>query len=218
MNSECPQRISVSRFIDHELTEQERASLNEHFGTCADCRRELAELNRLRSSLACLAADVAAKAKVLKTISRDGRVNRFTRQKLAVPFPVAAAVLLLLGISVFCNAYLGLLRKPNGQVDRRNIERVELRSPVAPGAVAEVAGSGGDVSSPGRLAGTVKTEALHAKGAVQAAAPGAPSAKSYLLSLESEEGTVRFVTNTEYRLYPIPKIIVGSRVNHSEAR
>jgi anti-sigma factor RsiW len=218
MNSDCPQRISVSQFVDNELTEQERVSLNEHLVTCTACKEELAELNRLRSSLACLTADPTVKVNILKSLPRDGQVARFTRQKLAVPLPIAAAILLLLGISVCGNAYLGLRQKANGQTDRKNIERAGLQSPAAPGAVAGGTGAPGDVSRPGRQITAVKPDISPAKSALQTAPSGSASAKSYVLALESEEGTVRFVTNTEYRLYPVPKIIVGSRVNSSEAR
>jgi hypothetical protein len=218
MNSDCPQRISVSQLVDNELTEQERASLIEHIGTCTVCKAELDELNRLRSSLACLAADAAVKASMRKSLPRDGQVARFVRQKLAVPLPIAAAILLLLGISVCGNAYLGLRQTSDGQADRRHIERAGLKPPAAPETVAGGTRAAVDVSKPGPQITAAKPGAAPAKSALQNAASGSPSAKSYVLALESEEGTIRFVTNTEYRLYPVPKIIVGNPINPSEAR
>ncbi len=218
MNSDCPQRISVSQLVDNELTEQERDSLNEHLGACPVCREELAELNRLRSSLARLPANAAAKVNILESLRCDGRVARFRRQKLAVPLPIAAAILLLLGISVCGNAYLGLRRKSDGQTDRRKIERVVQQSPAATEEAAAGAGATSDVGGPGRPVRTVKPDVPPVRGALKTVASRSSSTKSYVLSLESEEGAVRFVTTTEYRLYPVPRIIVGSRVNSSEAR
>lgn len=61
------QRAQLSAYLDGELSQAERADLERHVPTCAECRAELAELRRVRTLLGALPAPAAPRSFALPT-------------------------------------------------------------------------------------------------------------------------------------------------------
>ena len=217
MNSDCPQLDLVSLLIDDELTDQERTRLVEHLEDCEACARELDDMKRLRSALSRVDTDHTAKDRILRSLPPLTPRLAFVGRRVSVPLPIAAAILLLLGLSAIGNAYWGFRRPYHAQGAYSSVGLSEPKSEPNPGAMGE---KNPNEPAAGQVtAGSLKIDSGPARQGNKKAMPAAPgpTAKPFVVTLQSERWTVEFVTRTEYRPYAVPKIYIGS-INPSEQR
>ncbi len=202
MNLECQHLASVSLLLDDELPDADRDRLVEHLGVCETCHKEFLDLQGLRATLTGMAVDPSARQRVFLALPQPKPAAWFSRKTVSIPWPVAAAILLLLAASAAFNAYLGLRSKPKEQVAQNNIQLAghELERD-----------SGGIPSAPGKVQAP-------RSGAASNGSAAAPGANSYVVTLQTEQESIRFITKTDYRPYRVPRIYVRNRPNSSEER
>lgn len=91
----------VSRFIDDELSEQERGSMFGHLASCRDCQEFLSDSLRLRSGIGeekeAMRTPVStwdqAKAKIVSsTPSSISRLRWIPSRRVSLPLPIAAVL------------------------------------------------------------------------------------------------------------------------------
>jgi len=217
MNSDCPQLASVSLLIDGELADEERSSLMEHLGICDACSRELEELRRLRSALSYIGVDPSARQRISNSLLHLDPKMALARRTLSVPLPIAAAILLLLGLSVIGNSYLGLHRQSEKQGARSGIDLPERKAEPNPGTARaknpiEPAAGLANAKSVNTDSGLYGNKDHGPNHTTIGSAP-----KPIVVTLRTGQWTVEFATKNEYRPYAIPKIYSGS-FNPSEQR
>ena len=133
-----------------------------------------------------------------------------------VPFPIAASILLLLGVSVICNAYFGFFRPVREQIVYKNIpapDRVsdsEKKSVAAKEIIEPAVKQQTTVDSRSIDSGSSPKKRTRVNDASVK-----PDSKQLVNNFQTNRYTAEFITTTEYRLYPIPKIYSGG-INPSE--
>ena len=202
MNTDCPHLESVSLLVDEELPDEDRAHMIEHLDACKACHQEFLDLQRLRSTLTSMAVDPSARRRVFSALPQPKPAAWLSRKRVSVPWPIAAAILLLLAASGLGNAYLGLRSKPKEQFVQKSLQ---------------TAGNNSEITA-GDSAGSVQTVRAPGKGSASNNVAAMPAARSFVVTLETEQKTIRFVTQTDYRPYPVPRIYVRNRFNSSEER
>jgi hypothetical protein len=218
MNSDCPQASLVSQLIDNELSDGERASLLEHVARCEVCTREMDNLKRLRCTLALLSANPSAKQRIRNALSSKKTSMTFAGRRLAVPLPIAATIMLMLGASVIGNVYFKFFRPVREQMVYKS---VYLRNQVSDPA-KETAAVKKTIDPAARQQVTTDLQSIdydlarkrHNRSNV---APVKPRVKPFVATLQTDRYIAEFTTTTEYRFYPIPKIYSGG-LNPSEQR
>ncbi len=202
MNTDCPHLESVSLLVDEELPCEDRAHMIEHLDACTACHQEFQDLQRLRSTLTSMAVDPSARQRVFSTLPQTKPAAWLPRNRVSVPWPIAAAILLLLAASGLGNAYLGLRSNPKEQFIQKGLQPARKRSGITSDGTA---GSVETIRAPGSSSASNNVAAM-------------PAARSFVVTLETEQQTIRFVTKTDYRPYPVPRIYVRNRFNSSEER
>jgi hypothetical protein len=210
MNSDCRYLSLVSQFIDDELPEEERSRLVEHIAQCETCTREIENLKKLRSALALLGSDISAKQRIRKSLPDQNPKSIFAARRLMVPFPIAASILLLLGVSVICNAYLGFFRPVREQIVYKSVAPPDRVSDTEKEAIAVK-----EIIEPAVKQTTVDSRSIDSgsfpkKRTRVNDASVKPDSKQFVNNFQANRYTAEFITSTEYRLYPIPKIYSGS--------
>jgi anti-sigma factor RsiW len=202
MNTDCPHLESVSLLVDEELPDEDRAHMIEHLDACKACHQEFLDLQRLRSTLTSMTVDPLARQRVFSTLPQPKPAVWLSRNRISVPWPIAAAILLMLAASGLGNAYLGLRSKPKEQFIQKGLQ---------------TAGNNPEITS-GGSAGSVQTTRAPGGGSASNNVAAMPAARSFVVTLETEQKTIQFVTPTDYRPYPVPRIYVRDRLNSSEER
>jgi anti-sigma factor RsiW len=194
MNSDCPRLEEVSSFIDGELPAGEQESMAEHVKACEICSKELSELKELRAALGSVPVDLQAKQRVLDGLTAPARRRLRASRRLSIPLPIAASFLLIFGVSVFGNAYLGF-RQTKGTRESVQIRLVAAETEPLPPTPAKVEGRTGQAEkSEGRSAPAGVTAAAH---------------QTSLIRMAFSGNVVEFVSGTSYRLNKVPKIYAG---------
>ena len=202
MNTDCPHLESVSLLVDGELPDKDRTHMIEHLDACKACHQEFLDLRRLRSTLTSMAVDPSARQRVFSALPQRKPAAWLYRKRISVPWPIAAAILLLLAASGLCNAYLGLRSKPKEQFIQKSLQ---------------TAGNNSEVTS-GDSVGSVQPTRAPGQGSASTNLATMRATRSFVVTLETEQKTIRFVTQTNYQPYPIPRIYVRNRFNSSEER
>ena len=202
MNTDCPHLESVSLLVDGELPDKDRTHMIEHLDACKACHQEFLDLRRLRSTLTSMAVDPSARQRVFRALPQPRPAARLFRNRVSVPWPIAAAILLLLAASGLGNAYLGLRSQPREQFIQKGLPSAGNDPEIPPGGGA---GNMQAMRAPGAGSASTHVSAM-------------PAARSFVITLETEQKTLRFVTQTDYRPYPVPRIYVRNRFNSSEER
>jgi len=202
MNMDCPHRESVSLLVDGELPDKDRTHMIEHLDACKACHQEFLDLQRLRSTLTSMAVDPSARQRVFRSLPQPKPAVWLSRNRVSVPWPIAAAILLLLAASGLCNAYLGLRSKPKEQFIQKSLQ---------------TAGNHSEVTS-GDSVGSVQPTRAPGQGSASTNLATMRPTKSFVVTLETEQKTIRFVTQTDYQPNPTPRIYVRNRFNSSEER
>jgi hypothetical protein len=216
MNSDCRCLSLMSQFIDDELPEEERSKLAEHIAQCETCTREIENLKKLRSTLALLGSDLSAKQRILKSLSSQKPKMAFAARSLMVPLPVAASIILLLGVSVIGNAYLGFFRPIRQQIVYKSVASPDRVSDSEKEAVAAKKIIEPAVKQPTTTdSQSIDSGTFHQKHNRVNVASVRSDTKSFVATLQTDRYSAEFTTTTEYRLYPIPKIYSGG-INSSE--
>lgn len=206
MSSDCPRLQEVSSFIDGELPAGEYESMAEHLKSCEVCSQELSSLKELRAALGNVPVDLQAKQRVLDGLTARERRGLHAKRRLSVPLPVAASFLLIFGVSVFGNAYLGF-RQTRGARESVQVRVVAAEAESLPPTPAKVEGRSG------------QAEKNEGRSAVAGAATPAPQAS--LIRMVFSGSVVEFVSGTKYRLNKVPKIYAAgthSQFNKTDQR
>ena len=111
---ECRFVEQVSLYVDGELDAAKRSRVETHLGSCEACRRARDEFLAVRGRVAGLDAplDRVAQQRALRDILAHPAAP-FWRRRIAVPFPVAASVVVALVAAVVAIGMLGS-RAPEG--------------------------------------------------------------------------------------------------------
>jgi hypothetical protein len=218
MNSDCPKLVSVGSLFDGELTAEEHDSLIRHLGACATCRQEFADLNRLRATLASVVVAPSARERVLRSLPAIRPAAPFSWKRVSVPLPIAAAILLLLAISILGNAYLGFRQKGRERASREgSIIMAGAPPPQSPAVVEAERPTGGPIRPAANLPGKTAAASMVNRPATGSESPRS-IANPLVFTLISDQGIVQCVTTTEYKPYRVPKIYAGGIVDSSEKR
>ena len=196
MSAECPRLILVSQYADDELAEPESSELIEHIKVCQQCSDELAAVIRVRKTLASMPVDGVARQRVFTSLA--GRTQPVAKRTISVPLPVAAALLLMLAASVLGNAYLGVWR-----TQRQGASPEQQSEPVTSPSPARSRASGEPLAS--------SRESPRQPRQATVAAKRAP--KLSTVTFECDQQVSESVIESEYRLYPEPKIYAGGVYN-----
>ena len=217
MNMECPNLASVGALIDDELPDAERAATLRHIDACAACRKELENLRDLRSIFDIVQAEPSVKPRVLAALPRRVPAPRFLRARISLPLPVAAAILIVFGLSIFGNAYLGLNQGSETRGGSGS-GSVEVRNPQAGASSSspaiDQAGKEGSRPSAGAHGNSVDARRAPSRESVSLKREGGPM----VFKQESEQGTFLFVAGSDYRFSSTPKIYIGGRFEPSKER
>jgi anti-sigma factor RsiW len=206
MSSDCPRLEEVSSFIDGELPAGEYESMAEHVKSCEICSRELIDLKELHAALGSVPVDLQAKQRVLDGFTAPARRRLHANRRLSIPFPIAASFLLIFGVSVFGNAYLGF-RQTKGTRESVQIRLVAAETEQLPPTPAKVEGRTG--------------QAEKNEGRSAAAGATTPAPQTSLIRMAFSGSVVEFVSGTRYRLNKVPKIYAGgtrSQFNQTDPR
>lgn len=144
--------------------------------------------------------------------------KRLLTARIPVPVPAAAIVILLLSATSFLALHTTHLRSAKLQ---------EIISTTAQTKAPEVLISGRTEITPEKAPSSIVNRSAEAARAIAERTPipkmasGNPAKsarKVYAITLQDDQGTMHCVTDTEYRLIPVPKIFAGSYFNPSEIR
>lgn len=88
----CPTKLSLSAFIDHELSQKEYKKIAKHLTGCESCSKEVTSLKELTSQLQSLAVDFYDKPVIIP----KGKKLYHTKRKPAI----ALCVFIIITLSV----------------------------------------------------------------------------------------------------------------------
>jgi len=128
--------------------------------------------------------------------------KRLLTATIPVPAPVAVIfVALLLAATLLA---VGALHPSTPQSSRTVSPMVQTRSIETPEVTAEAARGNPSASTPSRETGVSAMKAVAAN-----AGSAKPASKMFVISLQSDQGTVQGITESNYRFNPTPKIYAG---------
>jgi hypothetical protein len=210
MNEACPQLNSLNMLFDDELPQEDRVSLIDHLRVCEICKGEFDQFQRIRTALNSMAIDPSARQRVLSSLPHATPIVLLSRRRVSVPWPVAAAILLLLAASVIGNAFLGLRSRSKEQNVQKAVQLVSNK----PELFSAASGEGSRTTGAENLPAPLGKGETHTAGTTKER----PVAKFSVITLETEHETMRFVTSTEYRPYSVPRIYIRTRIRPSDER
>lgn len=150
--------------------------------------------------------DLQAKQRVLDGFTAPARRRLHANRRLSIPLPIAASFLLIFGVSVFGNAYLGF-RQMKGARESVQVSLVAAETEPLPPMPAKVEGKTSQSEKP--------------EGRSAAAGAASPATQALRIRMAFSGNVVEFVSGTSYRLNKVPKIYAGGtrpQLNQTDQR